>query len=98
MSIRIEPFMTDRLGLTGAELVVYAAIWSAGPGGAEFSTSMLAHACGISLETASRTRAALEGRGLIRNILSAFAPCDDAVYGKIDAMREDNLQDVTRNV
>ena len=66
MSIRIEPFMTDRLALSGAELVVYAAIWSAGPRGAEFSTSMLAHACGISRKTASRARSALEGRGLIR--------------------------------
>ena len=73
MSIRIEPFMTDRLGLTGAELVVYAAIWSAGPGGAEFSTSMLAHACGISRKTASRARTALEGRGLVRK---AGAPAD----------------------
>ena len=58
--------MTDRLGLSGAELVVYAAVWSAGPRGVEFSTSMLAHACGISRKTASRARSSLEERGLIR--------------------------------
>lgn len=102
---RIHSWMNE-LGLGKAELTAFALLWERShPLGDEAGRIDGAYLQDMLGADAYPTLNKLVGKGFVRfdlsaagDILSAFAPCDDAVYGKIDAIREENLQDATRNV
>lgn len=61
----IMQWMIDELGLSGAQLLVYALVYRAGPGGLSASQKQIAYRCGISDSQTRRALGQLKGRGAI---------------------------------
>lgn len=67
-NITIEPWMVDRLDLSGSSLVIFAMVHNAGPDGLQCSMASIGRACGTTEPAVRRNLRALENQGLVERV------------------------------